>query len=238
MVINLQPKKDYKLEETVEPQEVPKRVAFIKKDTSAQVKEEEEDLVMSYPDLLMRLLIGFEILMIILAVCSLIFDAPLEEMANPEHTPNPAKAPWYFLGLQELLHLFPPLVAGVLIPTLVVIALIVIPYFEINIKREGLWKTYQRETFITLTAVVLGLVVLLSYFEAFSIVIPTIIIYGFMVAPYLIKKETKFLNFLSRVSLAEWIMVWFVVVATVLTLIGILFRGPGWEWTWPWEGIY
>ena len=55
-------------------------------------------------------------------------------------TPNPAKAPWYFLGLQELLHYFPPVVAGVLIPDLVVIvALIVIPYFNINVEAEGVW---------------------------------------------------------------------------------------------------
>jgi menaquinol-cytochrome c reductase cytochrome b/c subunit len=50
-------------------------------------------------------------------VISLIWDAPLEQLADPMHTPNPAKAPWYFLGLQELLHYFPPVVAGVLIPT-------------------------------------------------------------------------------------------------------------------------
>ncbi len=231
-------KKDFKLEKTVDPLEVPRRVAFIKKDTSALVKQEEEDLVMSYPDLLLRLLVGFEILVIILAVISLVADAPLEELADPDHTPNPAKAPWYFLGLQELLHLFPPFVAGVLLPTLIVIALIVIPYFEINIKREGLWKKDPRATFSRLTGVALVLVVGLSFLHAYSIAIPTLIIYGFMVLPYLYKKESGFVGRLSRLSLAEWIMTWFVLVATVLTIIGILFRGPGWEWTWPWEGIY
>ena len=58
---------------------------------------------------------------------------------RPSHTPNPAKAPWYFLGLQEMLHYFPPVVAGVLVPGLVVMALIVIPYFNINIEAEGLF---------------------------------------------------------------------------------------------------
>jgi len=66
-------------------------------------------------------------------------ERTLEELANPMHTPNPAKAPWYFLGLQELLHYFPPVVAGVLIPGLVVMALIIIPYFNINVEAEGLW---------------------------------------------------------------------------------------------------
>jgi hypothetical protein len=70
---------------------------------------------------------------------SLFFNAPLEGIADPTHTPNPAKAPWYFLGLQELLHYFPPVVAGVLVPTLLIIALVVIPYFNINIEANGLF---------------------------------------------------------------------------------------------------
>jgi menaquinol-cytochrome c reductase cytochrome b/c subunit len=231
-------KQDFKLEATVEPSTVPKRVAFIKKDFSAQVKEREEDLVMSYPDLLLRLLVGLEILMIVLAILSLLINAPLLELANPDHTPNPAKAPWYFLGIQELLHLFPPLVAGVLIPTLVVIALIVIPYFQINIKREGLWKNQPRVTLIWLTAIILALVIMVTFFRAFSIAIPTIAIYGLMILPYIIKKQTGLIGWLGQLSLPEWIMIWFVLVTGILTTIGILFRGPGWEWTWPWQGIY
>ncbi|MFQ5650012.1 MAG: hypothetical protein ACE5IY_08725 [bacterium] len=229
---------DHKLEETVDPATVPKRVAFIKKESSATVQAEDVDEVMSYPDLLWPLLIGFEILVIVLAGISLAVDAPLEELANPEHTPNPAKAPWYFLGLQELLHLFPPFVAGVLIPTLVVVALIVIPYFEINIKREGLWRSTPRTTFVGLTSMVVALAVVLAVFDAFSILIPTVLIYLCMVWPYFTKRETGLVGWFGRLSLAEWIMTWFVLQAATLTLIGILFRGPGWEWTWPWHGIY
>ena len=70
---------------------------------------------------------------------ALLFNAPLEGLADPSHTPNPAKAPWYFLGLQEMLHYFPPVVAGVLVPGLVVMALIVIPYFKVNIEADGLF---------------------------------------------------------------------------------------------------
>ncbi len=234
----MKPDADYKLEPTVDPAAVPKRVAFIKKEIAPLVKEEEEDTVMSYPHLLWPLLIGFEVLVIVLAVISLGVDAPLEELANPEHTPNPAKAPWYFLGLQELLHLFPPFVAGVLIPTLVVIALVVIPYFDINIKREGMWRTRRRSTFVGLTLVVAVLVIGLSFFEAFAIAVPTLIIYACMVTPYFAPRETGIIGWFARLALAEWIMTWFVLVSAILTLIGILFRGPGWEWTWPWHGIY
>src|SRR5207244_10676903 len=78
-------------------------------------------------------------LVIAMVLVALFWDAPLEQLANPLLTPNPAKAPWYFLGLQELLHFFPPFVAGILIPTLVVIALVVIPYFNVNIEGAAIW---------------------------------------------------------------------------------------------------
>ena len=94
---------------------------------------------MTWPEALFRAAVAIEVLAIALVLLALFWDAPLEELADPMQTPNPAKAPWYFLGLQELLHYFPPVVAGVLIPTLVVVALIVIPYFNINIEAEGVW---------------------------------------------------------------------------------------------------
>ena len=61
-------------------------------------------------------------LAVVLVWIALIFNAPLEGLADPSHTPNPAKAPWYFLGLREMLHYFPPVVAGVMVPGLVVMA--------------------------------------------------------------------------------------------------------------------
>ena len=117
----------------------PIRVAFVTRRTSAQVPVVGEEKVQSFPELLFRAAIAVEALAIVLVLVSLFFNAPLEGLANPTITPNPAKAPWYFLGLQELLHYFPPVVAGVLIPTLVVLALIVIPYFNINVEAEGLF---------------------------------------------------------------------------------------------------
>ena len=81
-----------------------------------------------------------------LVVIGLFWDAPLEQLANPMVTPNPAKAPWYFLGLQELLHYFPPVVAGILIPTLVVLGLVVIPYSKVNIEGRPFWDEPRRAT--------------------------------------------------------------------------------------------
>src|SRR5690349_25048236 len=117
----------------------PVRVAFVTRRTSAQVKADDGQYVMTWPEGLFRAAVVSEAIVIVLVAMSLFWGAPLEGLADPMQTPNPAKAPWYFLGLQELLHYFPPVVGGVLIPTLVVIALIIIPYFNINIQAEGLW---------------------------------------------------------------------------------------------------
>ena len=100
----------------------PVRVAFVTRRTSPQVKAQDDAVVMTFPEGLFRGAVAIEILAIVLVVISLIWDAPLEQLADPMRTPNPAKAPWYFLGLQELLHYFPPLVAGVVIPTMVMLA--------------------------------------------------------------------------------------------------------------------
>src|SRR5271169_4526084 len=117
----------------------PQRIVFITRKTSAKVKGEVGGKLMSYPHVILREAIAFQILLIVLVVAALLWDAPLEQLANPLLTPNPAKAPWYFLGLQELLHYFPPFVAGIVIPALVVVALIVIPYFNVNVQGEPLW---------------------------------------------------------------------------------------------------
>ncbi len=117
----------------------PRRIVFITRRTSAQVKADTEDQIQTFPEVLFRAAVAIQVLAIVLIWISLFFNAPLEGLADPSHTPNPAKAPWYFLGLQEMLHYFPPVVAGVLVPGLVVMALIVIPYFKVNIEAEGLF---------------------------------------------------------------------------------------------------
>ena len=123
----------------------PRRIVFITRRTSAQVKAESEDQIQTFPEVLFRAAVAIQVLAIALVWTALMFNAPLEGLADPSHTPNPAKAPWYFLGLQEMLHYFPPVVAGVLVPGLVVMALIVIPYFKVNIEAEGLFTKDRGE---------------------------------------------------------------------------------------------
>ncbi len=85
------------------------------------------------------------IVTIILMVWSVTLNAPLEEPANPNLTMNPAKAPWYFLGLQEMLVYFDPWIAGVVMPTLIIIGLMVIPYIDTNPLGNGYYTWKQRK---------------------------------------------------------------------------------------------
>jgi quinol-cytochrome oxidoreductase complex cytochrome b subunit len=152
---------EYQVEESADPVQTPQRLAYFPEKIPARFENEktQEKLVMSFPNLIIREVICFLLVVIVLSLVALLFNAPLEELAEPQHTPNPAKAPWYFLGLQELLHSFPPVVAGVLIPLLVVIALVIIPYFEINYKRDGLWIHNPRTTFFIFSGVVFIIVI-------------------------------------------------------------------------------
>ncbi len=90
------------------------------------------------------------IVTVILMVWSLTLNAPLEEPANPNLTMNPAKAPWYFLGLQEMLVYFDPWIAGVVMPTLIIIGLMAIPYLDENPLGAG-YYTFRQRRFAILT---------------------------------------------------------------------------------------
>ncbi len=232
-------KKKYEVDDEVNPLIVPKRIAFIVNRDSVRVSSHDDDMVMTFPELILKGLVIFEIVVIVLALISLIFDAPLEWIADPNHTPSPAKAPWYFLGIQELLHYFPPVAAGVLIPGLVVIALIVIPYFDINIMKEGLWEKNRSRTFTILTGVVMAVSLVMLIFEAWVIIIPMVFVYLLTLVPFFSNSKEGFFEWIRRRSLTEWIMFWFIITTSVLTIVGTFFRGPEWRWVWPWiDGIY
>ena len=159
--------------------------------------------------------------------------------ASPIHRtrPNPAKAPWYFLGLQEMLHYFPPVVAGVLVPGLVVMALIVIPYFNVNIEADGLFlkdRTAAAWPFLCCRRCALDFPLCFrglrragadadhgwasccgsAQFSAVAFGLPPI---SGREAAFLLDHD---------VVLIELV---------VLTAIGTFFRGPGWSWVLPWR---
>jgi quinol-cytochrome oxidoreductase complex cytochrome b subunit len=215
----------------------PTRVVFVTRRTSAQVKVTDEDEVQTYPEVLFRALVAIEVLTIALVGVALLFNAPLEGLADPLHTPNPAKAPWYFLGLQEMLHYFPPVVAGVLVPGLVVMALIVIPYFNINIEAEGVFLKDRKRRVLIFYLVAAVLSVFLLWFDVYVALVPTLIVVGFMAlaAQSSPQSASAFRRYLAARPLSYWIMTWFLFELAVLTAVGTFFRGPGWSWVLPWR---
>jgi len=142
---------------------------------------EPVDKVNTWPHLMLPEFVSLMAMTAFLILLSAILQAPLLEEANPNVTPNPAKAPWYFLGLQELLSYWDPQIAGVMIP------------------------------------LILGVVLWMAF-------------------PYIDRNpETH----PSKRKFAIMFYTFFLAGAGVLTIIGVLFRGPGWNWTYPWiDGIW
>lgn len=117
---------------------------YIEQGMEIPEKAEAEKDVLVWPDLVYVEFISTIFLSILLMVWALVLNAPLEEPASATTSPNPAKAPWYFLGLQELLVYYDPWIAGVIIPTLIIVGLMAIPYLDRNPKGSGYYTFKQR----------------------------------------------------------------------------------------------
>jgi hypothetical protein len=155
-------------------------LALVAPEGVQRVEREQGDRVNTFPHLLIQELLSLIIVTAALIVFSTFVNAPLRELANPNLTPNPSKAPWYFLGLQELLRYFHPMVAGVIVPTLFFVLLFVLPYAD----RNPSTKPGDRKI---------------------AIVLFTMLLMFFM----------------------------------ILTVIGAFFRGPGFNFVWPWsDGVF
>ena len=105
-------------------------LALVKQDAVVRVQKEPDDTVMTWPHLLTIEFFAAVAMSILLLLLGLFINAPLEELANPNVTPAVAKAPWYFLGLQELLAYFHPTVAGALSPIGILVGSALIPYLD------------------------------------------------------------------------------------------------------------
>jgi menaquinol-cytochrome c reductase cytochrome b/c subunit len=107
-------------------------LTVVKSGSIQDVKASPVDKVHTWPHLLVAEFVASLVCLTFVFVFSMFVNAPLKELANPNQTPNPSKAPWYFLGLQELLTMFHPMIAGVTIPGVGLIVLILVPYIDKN----------------------------------------------------------------------------------------------------------
>ena len=155
-------------------------LALVPPEGIQRVEREQGDRVNVWPHLLLEEFVAMFVLSVGLVVFSTFLNAPLRELANANLTPNPSKAPWYFLGLQELLRYFHPMVAGISIPTFILIGLAAVPFVD----RNPSTRPGDRKIALTMFT-------MLFMFGA------------------------------------------------VLTIIGSFFRGPGYNWIWPWaQGVF
>lgn len=186
-----------------------------------------------------------------LVLFSLLKDAPLEELANPLITTDPAKAPWYFMGLQEMLEHMHPTLAGIILPAFAVLFLISIPYIDYSREGAGVWFTSKGGKRIVgwtalYTIIAMSAFVLVD--NAFpprellrdvlpnlitQSIIPGTIMTTLVVLPVLFLWRFK----KNKPNTREVMLVLFTVLfftGIVLTLTGFLFRGPGFELYLPW----
>ncbi len=131
-------------------------LAMVPPDGIQQIRGKQEDKVYVWPHLISSEFIAILAWTVGVMVFSAIVAAPLRELANPNLTPNPSKAPWYFLGLQEMLRYFHPMIAGVTIPTVGIVLGMALPYFDRNpsIKPENRKFAYAAFTFFLLFAAI------------------------------------------------------------------------------------
>ncbi len=114
------------------------------------IEKQESDRVWVWPDLVYTELICLVLCSAVLVAWSVLLEAPIEQPANPANTPNPSKAPWYFLGLQEMLVYFDPWLAGVVLPSLIIVGLMAIPYVDTNPNGNGYYTFNERKAEIVI----------------------------------------------------------------------------------------
>ncbi|MDF1563646.1 MAG: menaquinol oxidoreductase [Deltaproteobacteria bacterium] len=123
------------------------------KSEATQIPTEKQ--VQAWPNALIREVLLFVVTLLVLSLVAILFDAPLEEPANPLHPPNPAKAPWYFLGLQELVS-YDAFWGGIGIPGLLVVMAMAAPYLERKPGGEGVWFAPSRSAANWIFIIIMG----------------------------------------------------------------------------------
>jgi len=203
------------------------------------------DLVDSMPHLIIREVAMAVLVVAVVLLIAMFFDAPLAEQANSGMSPNPTKAPWYFMGIQELLMHFHPVFAVLVIPLTLLLGLISIPYIKYQDETTGVWFVSHKGRKTALLAVFVAalLTVCAVVFDEFasgselpgppdmisSGLLPFAIIISLCAGFYLLVKK------LFNASNNEAVQALFTLLITafvVLTVIGIWFRGTGMQLMW------
>lgn len=230
-------------------------LAFVRQDSIVRVDKRVEDTAMVWPHLLVIEFIAAMLWSIGLFVIAAAFNAPLQDHATPDCTPNPSKAPWYLLQLQELLLHMDKGLAGVIVPTVWLTFMAVIPYIDRSREGVGIYFTSANGKRIAIfaavytTVITFSLILLDAFLKAHgyiefatehfpggkqllpNYVIPTATMLGLSILLVLIVKR------LWGANTREWmiaIFTGFVAVYLVLVVVGTSMRGPGMDLFPPW----
>ncbi len=211
-----------------------------------EIEEDKPEFVSTLPELLLRELAAAAALIAAVMVMSVLVNAPLAAAANPGMSTNPAKAPWYFVGFQELQLHFHPLVAVVVIPGLLVVALLSIPYLRYGAEQTGPWFLSETGRHGGLLAAALALILTPALIVVDELLLqpsaglPTILARGVVPLVLFAAGLAGFRMLLLRrfkatkSELVQTLFIFFLVVLAVLTITGVWFRGPGMALVWPW----
>jgi len=206
------------------------------------------ETVATIPNLIIRELAVAAVLVALIMVVSVFFNAPLEAKANPGLSPNPTKAPWYFAGLQELLLHFHPLFAVLLIPVVTILALFFLPYIRYDADTAGVWFASLRGRRTAIVAVVVGLIItppviladeFLIDFAAWMPGVPAVISNGLLPAGLALAGIIGFYGLMKRYYAAnnneaiQAVFVLLLMAFIILTITCIWFRGSGMALMWP-----
>jgi menaquinol-cytochrome c reductase cytochrome b/c subunit len=230
-------------------------LAFVRQDSVVRVDKRVEDTAMVWPHLLVIEFIAAMLWFIGLFVISAAFNAPLQDHSTPDCTPNPSKAPWYLLNLQELLLHMDKGLAGVIVPTIWIVFMMAIPYIDRSREGVGIWFTSPRGLRVTYFSAVYATLLTFSlivldkllkdhgYIEFASQNLPG----GKQLFPdYIIPITTMtvlsvllvvLVKVIFKGNTRDWMTaVWtgFVCVFLVLTVVGTSMRGPGMDMYAPW----
>jgi quinol-cytochrome oxidoreductase complex cytochrome b subunit len=213
-----------------------------------EVKTDSVQRVPAIPNLILREVVVALVLTAVIIWISIFFDAPLGDPANPGLSPNPTKAPWYFMGFQEILLHFHPLITLCLLPLLIIITLTAIPYIDYPSVRVGVWFTSIKGRRMAIEsasgafiAASLG-IVLDEYVIDFTAWIPTVstaISNGLLPLSIFMAVFYGWLLFIKRRYAAgryetiQSTVVFFLTLFIIFTVVGTWFRGPGMRLVWP-----
>ncbi|MDA0321638.1 MAG: cytochrome b N-terminal domain-containing protein [Verrucomicrobia bacterium] len=215
------------------------------RDKSPAVGVNPDETVPSWPFLMRAELVVFMGVMLLCLIFGLFFDAPLKEPANPMIPENPAKAPWYFLGLQEMVS-YSAFVGGILIPSIVVIGLTLIPFLDREEEECGVWFSGAQGRRVTLLSVLVGTVlavlsvaipVSFGWLRDWFPDIPQIVIIifnpGSILTVFYAVYSLIILNKMRSTRMgALALFTCFLVGFAILTYVGTYLRGPNWDFYW------